>query len=105
MDTLTAHRLLGLHAGPLSARQVDSAFRTRLWSAHPDSGGDSDALRRPIEARDLLRRAAEHPERNFAGSVRCSPVEIVDFRLSRRVSRGVTLWARARSGRRPRRVI
>jgi hypothetical protein len=105
MDTLTARRLLGLHAGALSARQVDTAFRTRLWSAHPDNGGDNEALRRLIEARDLLRRVAEHPERPFAGSVRRSPVEVVDLRLSRRLSRGLVLWARARVGRRPRRVI
>ena len=105
MDPLTARRLLGLPAGPLSAHKVDAVFRSKLWAAHPDLGGDSEALRRLIEARDVLLELAEHPGRNVVGVPRRSPVEVADLRLSRRLLRGLVLWARGGGGRRPRRVI
>jgi len=51
---------LGLaREGALTARDINSAFRRRAKSAHPDAGGDHDAYIRLTEARDaLLARAA-----------------------------------------------
>jgi hypothetical protein len=53
-DPLAAARaLLGVPAGA-TADAVETAFRQRLRTAHPDAGGSSDATRRLTEARDLL---------------------------------------------------
>ena len=53
-DPLAAARtLLGVPAGA-GADAVETAFRQRLRTAHPDAGGSSEATRRLTEARDLL---------------------------------------------------
>jgi hypothetical protein len=52
-----AAQVLGVQPNA-SIDEIRSAFRRRLFEVHPDHGGDEEATRRLVDARDrLLRRA------------------------------------------------
>src|SRR5215831_7235153 len=53
LEILRAAILLGVSIDA-SADEIRSAFRTRLREIHPDHGGDAEATRRLIAARDLM---------------------------------------------------
>lgn len=48
-----ARRLLGVGRGA-DASDIEAAFRSALWKAHPDHGGTSLETRRLTAARNLL---------------------------------------------------
>jgi CysZ protein len=56
-DDERAAQVLGVQANA-SVEEIRSAFRKRLFEVHPDRGGDEEATRRLVDARDrLLRRS------------------------------------------------
>jgi CysZ protein len=56
-DDERAAQVLGVQPNA-SIDEIRSAFRKRLFEVHPDRGGDEEATRRLVDARDrLLRRA------------------------------------------------
>lgn len=61
MDRLTARRVLGVGPGA-SIAQIETAFRTRALTTHPDHGGDAESFRELVDARRVL-CAPEHPPR------------------------------------------
>lgn len=60
MDGNHAHRLLGVPEGA-DRDLIRRAFRGAAFGAHPDRGGDPEAFRRLLEARDLLVADPESP--------------------------------------------
>jgi hypothetical protein len=60
VDEATACHLLGV---PLGAQrsQVEAAFRTEALRRHPDRGGEVEAFRRIVDARDTLLAASSMP--------------------------------------------
>ncbi|MCU1452560.1 MAG: DnaJ domain [Acidimicrobiales bacterium] len=55
---MRARALLGLRSGA-DAVEVERAFRDLARAAHPDRGGDPVEFQALVEARNLLRRAAD----------------------------------------------
>jgi curved DNA-binding protein CbpA len=56
MDVAAAAAALGI-AWPCSRGEVTRAFRAAALRAHPDQGGNDEAIRRVVAARTTLERA------------------------------------------------
>lgn len=54
---MSPHEVLGVRPGA-TPEEIDTAFRLKAKSAHPDAGGSAEAMQALVEARDKLKGAA-----------------------------------------------